>query len=214
MLALSSGAARAPGQDGFESPAGFDKGYPTGTPAGYPKASPACPGVDTGPARDGAAFQVVVRAPTNARSFRVAQSFFTFEYPDYICSPYDDFYVLMMSPPAPGLPDGNIAFDRDGSTISVNTSLLQACAPQIAGNRSFDCPLGVASLAGTGYEGHASTGWITTRAPVAQRGGEITLLFAVWDTSDGVLDSTVLADDFAWSTDAVPCAATEPAGPR
>lgn len=213
ILALSSGAARDRTQVGFRSPAGYDKLYTNGTPAGYPKRSPACPDVDTGAAHDGAALALTIRVPTNARSFRVKQNVYTFEYPDYICSPYDDFYVLMMTPKAPGLPDGNIAFDNQGNTISVNSSLLQVCAPQTAGGKRFDCPQGTATLGDTGFEGHAATGWITTRAPVG-RASTIRLLFAIWDTSDGILDSTVLADDFEWSTDAQPCTQTTPSDPH
>jgi hypothetical protein len=213
VLALSSGAARDASQTGFHSPGGFDKGYTCGTPDGYPKKSPACPGVETGAAHDGAALALEVRVPTNARSFRVAQNFFTFEYPDYICSPFNDFYVLMMSPKAPGLPDGNIAFDSQGNTISVNSGLLQVCKPQTTGGKKFDCPLGVATLSGTGFEDHAATGWITTKAPIA-RGSTIKLLFAIWDTSDGILDSTVLVDQLTWSTDTQLCTETTPSDPH
>src|SRR5205085_4983699 len=62
-----------------------------------------------------------------------------FEYPDYICSRYNDFYVAIMKP-AVGTPDGNIAFDKQGNVISVNNGLLAACAPHVAGGKSFTCP--------------------------------------------------------------------------
>src|SRR5262249_30802852 len=114
MLALSTGCARAPGQFGacVDSPDGHDKGYVTGTPAGYPKESKACPHVITGDAHDGVGLELTIRVPTNARSFTMQESFFTFEFPIFICSTYNDFFVAMLSPKVPGLLDGNIAFDQ------------------------------------------------------------------------------------------------------
>jgi hypothetical protein len=47
-------------------------------------------------------------------------------------------------------------------------------------------------------EGGASTGWLTTLAP-ATAGSIITLRFALWDTGDADMDSTVLIDRFSWS---------------
>ena len=37
-----------------------------------------------------------------------------------------------------------------------------------------------------------------TAAPIEQPGQNITLHFAIWDSGDGVLDSTVLIDNFAF----------------
>lgn len=213
MLVLSSGTARAPGMAGWQSPAGHSKGYGSGTPSGYPKPAPACPGVETGPAFDGAALELTVRAPTNARGLSFEESFFTFEFPDFICSPFNDYFVTMMWPTPPGLPDANIAFDEKGNPVSVNNVLLGVCAPQVAGGKRFACPLGGGALRGTGFEDHAATGWITTRAPV-RRGGVFTLLFAIWDSGDGVLDSTVLVDHFEWSTEPVKCTQTTPSPQR
>jgi hypothetical protein len=213
MLALSSGAARAPGQPGYRSPDGYDKNYTSGTPAGYPKESPACKGVITGPAHDGVGLLLTIRVPTNAHSFSLEESFFTFEFPDYICSPYNDFFVAILTPTPAGQADGNIAFDQQGNPISVNNSLLQVCTAQVAGGKSFPCPLGPALLAQTGFDEHAATGWLKTQAPV-KAGSEITLLLTAWDSGDGVLDSTVLVDAFGWSADEAGSASTVPAPPR
>ena len=71
----------------------------------------------------------------------------------------------------------------------------------------YDCPLGVDSLKDTGFDQiddpfspapHAATGWLTTRARVTP-GSIVRLRFAIWDSADGNLDSTVLIDDFHWS---------------
>ncbi|MDB4940786.1 MAG: hypothetical protein JWP97_320 [Labilithrix sp.] len=219
MAAISSGAARAPSDSGYKSPGGYDKNYSHGTPAGYPKESPSCAGSGLGglfgDSNDGAALKVTIRVPTNAKSFSYQQNFFTYEFPGYICTDFNDFFVTIMDPKPAGLPDGNIAFDQDGNPISVNNSLLQVCSPQNAGNKAFPCPLGNSTLSGTGFESHAATGWLTTTAPVeTERGKEITLMFAVWDQGDGVLDSTVLLDDFKWSVDGADGTATKPTPPK
>jgi hypothetical protein len=221
MLAISSGSARQPTDSGYKNVSGWDKGYTSGTPAGYPTDSPACAGSvfgglgGFGGAHDGAALQVKIRVPSNAKSFKFQQNFFTYEYPNYICSEFNDFFVAMMDPKPAGLPDGNIAFDQDGNPISVNNSLLQVCTSQNAGGKTFPCPLGPSSLAKTGFESHAATGWLTTTTPVDDvRGKEITLTWAIWDQGDGVLDSTALVDDFSWSVDPASGTQTLPSGPN
>jgi hypothetical protein len=213
MVALSSGAARGPNQPGYENPSGHTKGYTSGTPSGYPKESPACPGVVTGSAQDGAALELRIRVPSNAKSFKYQQNFFTWEYSGYICSRYNDFYVAMMDPAPAGLADGNIAFDQDSNPISVNNSLLQVCNPGTYKGKTFTCPLGNSTLQGTGFEGHAATGWLTTQTDVVP-GKEITLRFAIWDSGDGSLDSTVLIDDFSWSAEPGNGTTTLPSVPK
>ncbi len=73
----------------------------------------------------------------------------------------------------------------------------------------YACPSGPAALGGTGFETHGATGWLETSAPVTP-GSTTTLFLAVWDSGDGVLDSTVILDGFAWSTAAVSTPATLP----
>ena len=209
VLALSSGTARAPNQAGYKGVSGYQKNYTSGTPAGYPKESAACPAVKTGQANDGAGLEVKIRVPTNAKSFSFQENFFTYEFPTFICSTFNDFYVAMLSPIPMGLMDGNIAFDQANNPISVNNSLLQVCTPQTAGKKPFACPLGASSLSGTGFESHAATGWLQTQAPV-KAGDIITLLFTIWDSGDGVLDSSVLIDKFEWSVDPATSTSTTP----
>lgn len=216
-LAISSGAAREPGDPAYTAVT-VDKKYGHGTPAGYPKESPSCGGSGFGfasGAYDGAALQLKIRVPTNAKSFSYQQNFFTNEFPVFICDDYNDFFVTMMDPKPAGLPDGNIAFDQDGNPISVNNSLLQVCSPQNAGGKNFSCPLGNTQLQGTGFENHAATGWLTTKAPVdTVRGKIITLTWAIWDQGDHALDSTALIDDFQWSAEPANGAVTAPTPPK
>jgi hypothetical protein len=208
MLSISSGTARDPTDPGYMDVGGFDKGFTVGAAAGFPAPAPACPGVITGQPHDGAALRLVIRVPTNAKSFTFNEQFFSYEFPNYICSTYNDTFVVEMAPKLPMLPNGNVAFDQSGNPISVNNSLLQACDPQTAGGKMFACPLGSTSLQGTGFgadtagSNHAATGWLITTVNIdpSLRGQNITLLFAVWDSGDGILDSTAIIDNVTWST--------------
>lgn len=201
MLALSSGAARAPGDPGYQAPSGYDKNYTHGAPTGQPKPSSVCTSADSTPGapHDGVALELKIRVPASAKSLSFTHQLFTSDYGDYVCSQYNDVFVVLMDP-KPGNTDGNIVFDALGNPLSVNsTSLLRACAPGTHGDLTYPCPLGTASLAGTGFEDKASTGWLRTSVPV-QGGSDITLRFAIWDSGDGILDSTVLLDELAFST--------------
>jgi hypothetical protein len=201
-------------------------------PEGYPKESPACPGVISGAVFDPAGLELRIRVPSNASSFKFESNFFTYEYPQYICTTFNDFFVVLLDPKPPELPDANIAFDQDGNPISVNNSLLQVCDPGTFGGKMFTCPLGADMLNGTSFEGtspcagaipkefldlfmmfpfpipppvpatskNAATGWLLTSGPAAP-GTIITLRYAIWDSGDPILDSTVLVDKFEWSAD-------------
>lgn len=214
MLVLSSGTARQPGDPGYDGPSGYDKLYTTGSPQGYPKESPSCVGVTTGQPHDSAGLRLVIRTPTNAKSLSFNLNFYTYEFPNYICSQFNDFFVAMLSPIPVGQPDGNISYDSLGNTISVNAGFLQVCNAQTASNGAFfDCPLGPAQLTGTGFDldyfeqpttNSAATAWLQTVSPLAIPGQEITLDFAIWDSGDGVLDSTVLLDNFQFGLDDTP----------
>lgn len=226
MLALSSGVARAAGQPGYTSGCDWMGEEPQGSrPSGLDPESRACPGVRTGPVFDPIALEVRVRAPSNARGFRFSSSFFTYEYPDFICSEYNDFFVVLMEPRPAGSPDGNLVFDADGNKVSVNNSLLRACEPGSHGGRTFACPLGRGPLSGTSFDGSAecgvdpfgwsegtigaSTGWLATEVPVTG-GAEITLRFAIWDSSDPDLDSLALIDGFEWLVEDPGIVSTDP----
>jgi hypothetical protein len=228
LLALSSGVARAPDQAGYTSTCDtLDEcvflclgGEP---PAGYPKESSACGatagsplgaifGSGTNLIYDQVALEVKVRVPNNVSSLGFESIFYTTEYPSYVCSPYNDFFVVFKDPKPANVADGNIVFDSNGDTIGVNTGLLAVCDPAVQDAnalKKFDCPQGTGLLQGTGFAageadcpqaGGAATGWLRTTAPV-EKNQIITLRFAIWDTNDNNLDSTVLIDKFEWSSE-------------
>jgi hypothetical protein len=213
MLALSSGTARDPTDPGYQGVAGFDKGFTVGYAKGFPLAAPACPGVSTGDPHDGAALALTIRVPTNANSFSFNENLFSYEFPGFVCSTYNDGFTVEMAPAPATLSSPNLVFDQSGNPLSVNNAMLQICDPQTAGMKEFACPLGSSALKGTGFDSdsaspgvpainHAATGWLKTTVNVDAplKGKDITILFAAWDSGDGVLDSTALVDNFTWST--------------
>jgi len=211
MLGLSSGTARQPTDPGYQDVSGFDKCMTSGAPTGFPGQTPACGNITFGQPHDGAALRLVIRVPTNALTMSFDSNFFSFEFPDYVCSEYNDTYVVIMTPSPTGEPasaNDNIAFDSKGNIISVNAGFLTVCDMPGAMGSAASCSEGAGKLLGTGFgvdtamdmQNHASTDWLTTTVSVANLAGkDITLLFAIWDSSDGVLDSTVLVDNVHWT---------------
>jgi Putative metal-binding motif len=204
LLALSSGIALAGSHDG--SPGGAPMGTQSATPEGFPTPSPACANANAGTekvARDAIALELVIRAPTNANSLQFQFDFYTYEYSGFICSTFNDFFVALLDSKATTVPaNHNIAFDSQLNPVSVNNGFLEVCSPYtyMSGDvkREFNCALGTGELAGTGFEGHAATGWLSTQSNIVP-GEEFTVRFAVWDAGDEALDTTVLIDRFQWS---------------
>ncbi|MDI1451326.1 choice-of-anchor L domain-containing protein [Polyangium sp. 6x1] len=206
LLALSSGAARRPGEAGYQTPfSGYAKGYLHAAPEGFPKPSPACPGVITGQPYDGVALEVTLRAPIGTVGFAFEFNYYTAEFPSFTCSTFNDAFVALLSPTPPGQTDGNISFDGQGNVISVNNVFLDVCTcqngpPCAVSGMVYPCSLGTGELSGTGYDaaqGSGATGWLTTTAPM-QGGKTFTVRFAVYDSGDAILDSATLIDRFRW----------------
>ncbi len=155
---------------------------------------------------------MTINTPSNATGFSFDFNFFTFEWPGFICSKYNDFFIALLSPIPMGQTDGNVSFDSQGNPVSVNNAFLEVCGcegnppnPCIAGGKSFTCPLGDTDLLGTGFgfdssddqQDHGSTGWLQTKAPAAPN-SQITMRWIVYDSSDGYLDTTTLVDNWQW----------------
>jgi hypothetical protein len=191
LLALSSGTARLPGQTGACG-SNSCPGTGAGTaPPGFPQDVPNCPGLTN--INDDVALEVKLRSPTNATGWSFAFSFYSFEYPEWVCTSYNDQFIALVTPSPMGSVNGNVCFDSMGNPISVNVGFLDVCS---------GCPAGTNELVGTGFDGAwgddaGATGWQSTAVPVGA-GSEVTIRFAIWDTGDAAWDSTVLVDAFQW----------------
>lgn len=198
MLVLSTGIAI----DGLAPAAScVTEGMTSAFPPGFPMDSPACPGVMSGPVMDSVALTLELDVPTNAIGIRFASNFMTREYPDFLCSPFNDVYAVFMTDVSTG-ELRNIVFDRAGNPLTVNNALLRTCVAR----GPVRCELGDRPLRGTitssctdGSEGSVGGGTdcVQTTAPVVP-GSRITMSFMIWDSGDGVLDSVALVDGFEW----------------
>jgi hypothetical protein len=191
MFAISSGHARLPGQPDACNNQGCASNWPGTPPAGFPQDVPNCPGSKD--INDDVGLELALRAPRNATGYSFSFKFYSFEYPEWICTSFNDQYITLVSPAPQGSIGGNISFDSKSNPVSVNVAFFEVCAdPQ--------CALGASELAGTGFDtwdDAGGTGWLKTQAPV-QGGDELTIRFAIWDTGDSSWDSTTLIDNFQW----------------
>lgn len=212
LAALSSGTARDEDDPDYAHPQnGYVGGqlgnYVAGTAVSMPAdflaanggAAPSpcftCSGNGCTTAFDSVALRARLRAPTNSDSFRFFASFYSAEYPESICSKFDDFFVALVDSQASPLPaDKNVALDL-GNPISVNTALFRSCAYPT-------CDLGASEIVGTGMGGWdgtlldgASTSWIKIESKVVP-GETFEIRWMIWDGGDGNVDSLVLLDGF------------------
>ncbi len=229
MLALSSGAARAVGQAGACNGISCEYNATATPPAGFPDPDPTCP--PTKSIADDVALQVQVRVPTNATGFSFSFKFYSFEYPDWVCTNngYNDQFVALMTPSPvgadlpPGATAGNISFDSTHHPVGVNIGYFSVCdattptrfAKHCTPSSTVTCPTlpspycpdGTAQLQGTGFDvwnkdgPDGATSWLQSQAP-ATPGSIITLQFTIWDAGNGEYDSTVLVDNIQWNATA------------
>lgn len=217
MLMLSSGTARPKGHPEYIH-RNFEKGYGSGAPVGFPKESPECPGITTKAPNDATGLELEIKVPSNALSFSFDFNFFTFEWPQYICTEFNDFFIANLTPFPENQLDGNISFDNAGNPISVNNAFLEVCGcpsspgqcvvPPATPTKPFDCIQGTERLVGTAWETdttagwtNGSSGWLSTSAPV-EKGSTINIRFVIYDSSDMRVDSSTVADNWVWHAEA------------
>lgn len=194
MLSLSTGAARTTAQPDScttQSCAGSGPGL---APTGFPQNVPGCAGGSD--IYDDIALELRLKAPANAKGYSFDFKFYSFEYPEWICTSFNDQFVALVEPAPEGAINGNIAFDSQTNPVSVNIAFFDVCD---------GCPLGTADLAGTGFDtldDAGATDWLRTQAPILG-GEEFTIKFLLWDTGDADFDSTVLIDNFRWLAEPV-----------
>jgi hypothetical protein len=194
---------------------------PGGAPAGYPKAVSSCAISDQ--VFDAISLKLSIKVPKNARGFKIDFDFWSGEWPNYVCTQYNDaFLIYLQSAAFNGGAAENIAFDAAKATVSVNSAFFDRCTvgtqTGCRGNppifKTSSCGGDLSELEDTGFyapglycngqlsTGGGATGWLTTAGPVAP-GEVMSLELVIWDTGDAKFDSTVLVDRFAW---------TEPSG--
>lgn len=190
--------------------------------------APGCAGggFGTNVANDSVMLVLRLRAPTNARAFQFNGYFLSSEYPEYVCTTFNDQLVALVDTPT-GAPPGAVnPVDKNlmtysyggkqwpvGINVAKGTGLFKACETQATNLSCWDtdvstlsCQSGAAELTGTGFDHHfglgsclngGGTGWLVTSGNV--RPGEIVeLRIALWDVGDHILDSLALLDGFKW----------------
>jgi hypothetical protein len=231
LAVLSSGHAAAPGQSAPNF-AAFEQGTEFNTTVAAPVFTAPCPNkpAGDGQANDSIMLSLEMRVPTNARSFTAKFLFFSAEYPEWVCSQYNDFFVALIESESDENPaDGNIAVFDDGEELWPIGVNIIAVAPdeffavcesgevgcQAQYSAVHECTAGPADLVGTGFDeldagescngapfpAGGGTGWLTMAGNVVP-GEIIEIEFAIWDGGGFKFDSLVLLDDWQWSLDA------------
>jgi len=240
MAVISSGVAAAKNDAGWQD--AQSDAYMPGTSAPFPADflmanggklpnAPGCPGANPlSSANDPVMLTLKIRVPTNAHSFSIKSNFYSAEFPEYTCSPFNDFFVILLDSTYNGNPpnpmDKNLAFYSPpnsmmtypvGVNLAANdTGLFTQCKNGGTGcaganQGMIHTCLNTIDLAGTGFDAATggcgdsnleggATGWLTTTGNVVP-GEIITVRIAIWDTSDEDLDSLALIDAFTWSAE-------------
>ena len=141
MAVLSSGRARGVGDPGFvpgdydfmangdiES---FDPGTGSLAPMEYLsqhqntlQSVPQCPAGES-MVFDSVRLRLYLKAPSNAQGFSFQFRFFSYEYPVYLCTGFNDFFLALVDSQHPDIPaDRNISFDANGAPVSVNNAFF------------------------------------------------------------------------------------------
>ncbi len=215
--ALSSGWARE-----FNGPSGagvFQSGESMGgpgiAPPGFPKPAKGCQLESK--VNDVVTAKITIKTPANAKGIAFDFNFFSGEWPQWVCSKFNDGFAAMLTSNAfNGGTAENVSFDSQNNPVSVNNGFFDRCTPgTTTGCAGFPpvtkvstCPGGETELSGTGFfnrgsycgkqsTGGGATGWLTSTAPI-EAGEEIILEFLIWDTGDSRYDSSVLLDNLRW----------------
>ncbi len=200
MAVLSTGNVGGGAPQNPQPGTAFTNTAPHPDPHGAPPTG--CGSADPFTVNDLVELDYDITAPTNAKAFSYDFNFVSAEYPEWVCTQFDDTFIAYLNS---SMYTGNISFDSMGRVVSINVGFFTVCPPgsEPPGTPPGSC-MGSSELAGTGFEGTVGggTGWLTTTAPVAP-GEHITLRFIIWDEGDHIYDSTVLLDNFRWLADPV-----------
>ena len=180
MAVLSTGTAAAvgqtnPGHVAFQT--GFDTGTSSAAPDDWLAANGGafpnpvdCPDSASATASNPILLTLRLRVPGNARSFRLSANFLSAEFPEWVCSPFNDFFVVLLDSQFSGAPanpaDKNLAvhFTPGGAVpLGVNlafggTDLFTQCLDGPTGctdtavDGTIDSCTSTAELTGSGMD--------------------------------------------------------------
>jgi len=202
FMVLSTGRVGDSSDPGFvplDSGTAFTNSPPHPDPIG----PVGCSSADPATVNDYTELTVQLDVPLNAKAFSFDFNFMSVEFPEFVCTSFDDTFLARLQSQAF---TGNISFDSMGNRVSINVGFFDVCATSL----DAAC-VGDADLVGTGFEGSegGGTGWLTTTAPVVP-GEKITLTFSIHDEGDHILDSAVILDNFRWEIEPVDGPVTVP----
>lgn len=234
MVLLSTGEARDMNDAATQNP---QPGREFNTSTAHPLwAKPKC-GSGTQPAaQDLTEISFTIQVPQNAKSFSYEFAFFSAEYPEFICTDYNDRFIAILESSAldvtklpmgqckagTATPTCNVSYDSMGQPVTINNGFFDVCDSYSGPNADFvqvtnTCTKPSSLLAKTGYDRADSmysnkvgggTGWLKTSAPV-KPGETIKLRFIILDEGDDRYDSSVLIDNFKWEITSISAPVTE-----
>jgi hypothetical protein len=134
--------------------------------------APGCPEPGGTRANDPVMLTLTIRVPTNAKSFSLDTNFFSSEFPEYTCSPFNDFFVVLLDSTYNGSPanptDKNLAFYSPPNTTlrypvgvnlaAGNTGLFTQCVNghiscrEVLNQPTITTCGGTDQLVGTGFD--------------------------------------------------------------
>ena len=145
-------------------------------PPGFPKSSANCPAIPI--ARDIAVVRLQIKVPNNAQGLAFDFNFYSGEWPEYVCSTFNDSFIAYLKSSAfnNGQAD-NISFDAKGSPVSINNAFFDRCTNGVqtgckgSSVATSSCAGGESELEGTGFKepgnycnapsvGGGATGWL------------------------------------------------------
>ncbi|MDP3716355.1 MAG: choice-of-anchor L domain-containing protein [Acidobacteriota bacterium] len=179
---LSTGRAAAPGDNGYNKTVNHNVAGVV--PPGFPVQSSKCPSTVAGAPRDQTHVAVTLTAPGNVNGLAIDFNYYSADYPKYVCTSFGDAMAIILERAGTFT---TISVDDTGSPVTSNTAM-------------FAHTQGSSLLTGTGFEQQGATGWLTASAAVTALEA-VTLHFLIWDSGDGIDDSTVLLDNFRWLVD-------------
>lgn len=191
-------------------------------------------------AHDLTELKITMKVPSNAKSLSYNVNFFSAEYPDFVCTRYNDRFIALLKSsaleptklpgganrncvPGSGTPECNVSFDSHGQPLTINSGFFDICRsdpPEV----SYTCSKPPSLLAKTGYDQTTSSEYAMspTSGPLGGATGwlttkapvtpgeTITLRFVILDEGDGIYDSSVLIDGFKWELQTVDSPSTVP----